>query len=113
MNRPADNPPAPADLTTTIRRDHEGAVLFVSGEIDASTAPRLRSHLDDFGRDDIGKVVVDLADVTFLDAAGIAVLLNTDARLRSLGARLTVRSPRTAAARVLRAAGAAELLACD
>src|SRR6266508_5230953 len=102
MSRPADDQPAPADLTTTLRHDQEGEVLFVSGELDASTAPQLRLQLDDLSRDGECEIVVDLSDVTFLDAAGIAVLVNTDARLRGRGPRLIVRSPRTTVAKVLR-----------
>jgi len=46
MTRPGDDQPAPADLTTTIRHDRDGDVLIVSGEVDAFTAPRLRSDLE-------------------------------------------------------------------
>lgn len=86
-------------------------VLFLSGELDAFSAGQLRARLDDLTRNRAGDLVVDLADVTFIDAAGVAALVNTDAQLHANGARLVVTSPTKLTARVLRAAGASDLLA--
>jgi anti-sigma B factor antagonist len=56
--------------------DETTHVVSLRGEIDAMTAPRLGSRL--FGLADEGKraVVVDLAEVSFMDSTGIGVLLN-------------------------------------
>ena len=64
--------------------DQTTHVVSLRGEIDAATAPRLGSRL--FGLAEEGKraVVVDLSDVTFMDATGIGVLRNA---LRHFAAR--------------------------
>jgi anti-sigma B factor antagonist len=64
--------------------DEQTRVIAPEGEIDAFTAPQLGTRLltlADQGKTD---VVVDLSRVTFMDSAGIGVLLDG---LRSLGSR--------------------------
>jgi len=71
-------------------------VVSVSGEIDVSTAPRLREHLRD--RMDAGSstVVVNLLDVTFLDSTALGVLVGALKRCREAGGelRLVIDQPR-------------------
>lgn len=52
----------------------------VAGEIDASTAPRLAEA---FGGElpTSGEVVVDVADVTFIDSSGLRVFIDLSDRL--------------------------------
>lgn len=72
-----DGYPPPEELMT-IRRRHVGSaiVVTVAGEIDVSTAPRLRGELDQaFARSGPGPVVVDLTDVTFLASRGLGTLV--------------------------------------
>jgi RNA polymerase sigma-B factor len=64
----------------TVRRDGSGALrVFVGGEIDHDNAQRLRQVLLELiGRSRPGtRLIVDLAAVPLIDAAGLAVLLNT------------------------------------
>jgi anti-sigma B factor antagonist len=69
--------PAARPLTVTVRPGPaEAVVLSVRGEVDMSTGPFLQqallSHLDDAA----SQVTVDLTGVSFLGAAGLAVLVN-------------------------------------
>ena len=50
------------------------AVVFVTGELDLATAPRLDETLADVTAD---VIVVDLSGCTFLDSAGIRALVGT------------------------------------
>ncbi len=88
------------------------AVVKVSGELDVSTTDYLRAALADIaGRDIAGPVVVDLADLRFIDGRGVRALLDGGRRLDREGHRLVVRNPQPAVARVLRATAATAELA--
>jgi anti-sigma B factor antagonist len=56
-------------------------LLFVDGELDISTAPRLLSALNDSITDAPRSVVVDLSSVAFMDSTGLALLINAHRRL--------------------------------
>jgi anti-sigma B factor antagonist len=63
--------------------------LVVAGEIDSSSAPILRQHLDALLDDEVRELTIDLTAVTFLDSAGLCVL--AAAHRRALGQDVTVR----------------------
>jgi anti-anti-sigma factor len=65
-------------------------VVRASGEVDVMTAPRLSVELDAILRGQEGDVVVDLSETTFLDSAGLHVLLNAARRLTRRSRRLEV-----------------------
>lgn len=80
-------------------------VVRVRGELDACTAPTLGAHLTavmDLGH--VG-VVLDLAALTFIDAAGLGVIATTAARLEEAGGTLTVRDASRTALRILGVTG--------
>ena len=56
--------------------------MFVTGELDLATAPRLDAALADVTAD---TVVVDLSGCTFLDSAGIRALVATARALEGEG----------------------------
>jgi len=68
-------------------------VVGVIGEVDMATAPDLGCQLDalvDRGHTD---VVLDLANLDFLDSSGLHAIEDTAARLRPAGGVLLIRSP--------------------
>lgn len=64
-----------------------GAVsrLEVAGELDVSTAGALRDHLELLVEHGTGDVDIDMAGVTFCDAAILAVLVATRQQLERIG----------------------------
>ena len=60
-------------------------VLSVNGEVDLSTAPKLREMLEDLTRESHPDVVVDLSDVTFVDSVGYSVLVAAAMNTHALG----------------------------
>lgn len=58
-------------------------VIDVAGEIDVSTAPRLRALLIDLDSNNSYHLVVNLAKVEFLDSAGVGVLVGAAKRVRA------------------------------
>ena len=63
-------------------------VVSVHGEVDVSTAPRLRQELIEIATSGSTRVVVDLEPVEFLDSTGLGVLVSGLKRFRTLGGDL-------------------------
>src|SRR5260370_249767 len=70
-------------------------VAEVTGELDIASAPALREQLLSLLRPGSSRLVIDLSKVSFCDASGLAVLVNTGRRARLLGGflRLAAVSP--------------------
>jgi anti-anti-sigma factor len=61
------------DLTTSLEHG-QTTVLRVKGEIDLATAEQFRASIGE-ALSEHSPVVVDMADVTFIDASGLRVIL--------------------------------------
>jgi anti-sigma B factor antagonist len=59
----------------TVREIDGTTVVFVSGAVDAVTAPALRSHIDTAIDGELRALVIDLTDVDFLGSVGLEVLV--------------------------------------
>ncbi len=68
------------------------SIVHVSGELDAYTAARLRDSLAGLISAGSRHIVVDLADVSFMGASGLGVLVGAGKRLRRDGGKLLLRS---------------------
>jgi anti-anti-sigma factor len=64
----------------TAERTGTTARIIVGGELDIATAPALREHIERALRDRFEIVVVDLADVSFIDSSGLHALLEAATR---------------------------------
>jgi anti-sigma B factor antagonist len=79
---------------TTLPGGH--MVVALCGEIDMLTVPAVREVLAEATRRAVTGVIIDLAEVTFLDAAGLGALAGASGRARHLpgGLRLAAVPPR-------------------
>ncbi len=78
-------------------RDESDVVrVAVQGELDVSTAPKLREHLFAAVERGSGRMVVDLLGVTFIDSTALGVLIGTKERSEQAGIdlRLVMEEPR-------------------
>jgi anti-sigma B factor antagonist len=91
MTAPVMHPSRPCfDLATTTTAG--GCVVTVRGDVDATTAPDLRSCLlGALHRPDVTDLEVDLSSVTFLDSAGLTVLVAAHQAAQRAGRVLRVR----------------------
>jgi anti-sigma B factor antagonist len=80
--------PASDLLTVEVSDPAPLARLTVSGEIDSSSAPLLREHLDTLLESPLTGLTIDLGGVTFLDSAGLCVLAAVH---RRIGSEVTLR----------------------
>lgn len=91
-------------------RDTDIHTITLSGELDLATAGDVERELLGAEADGAATIVLDLADLTFLDSTGVRLLILADARSRSNGHSLTLRRPPDHVRRVLRICGIAERL---
>jgi anti-anti-sigma factor len=92
----------PSSLLTAKTGIENGRVVVeLRGEADASARPVLCDALSRAIAGNTGDVLVDLADVTFLDAGSGRVLAIAKDLLEQSGRALILRSPSTMAGRVL------------
>jgi len=75
------------ELSVTIRRERGVVIAEVTGDMDLSTAAGLRERL--FGLADSGQpLIVDLNRITFIDSAGLGVLVGVARRADEHGGSL-------------------------
>lgn len=99
----ADHSADSVGLTCERLNDH--TVIAISGELDVTSTPFLRESLYAELRDTGAYVIIDLADVTFCDASGLAMLVGAHHRAEATGTTLTLRRPRAQPVALLRATG--------
>jgi anti-sigma B factor antagonist len=87
--------------------------IHAYGEIDTATAPQLREDLQLAIRLHVSHVLVDCAGLTFIDSAGIAVLLEAHGTLEAQGRHLLVTNVGRAPMRAFEVLGLTDLLHYD
>jgi anti-sigma B factor antagonist len=70
----------------------DSVIVVLSGELDLATAPKVRSSLADLYRLGITNVMIDLANLTFIDSVGLSVLITVAKRVRAAEGTLAVRN---------------------
>ena len=91
----------PEDFGITVELAGDRALLRVHGEVDVVTAPELGAVLEAVAAGPRSSAVLDLGDVTFMDARGLGVVARSVSDLRPSGRRLTLRSVDAFRARLL------------
>jgi len=93
-------------LAVEVRPAEDVTLVAVSGDLDAYSVPELRSVLTRvIDATESVIVEVDLSQVTFIDAGGIALLVGQQRRLNSLGRELMLSGLSHGVERVLKVTG--------
>ena len=74
--------PTASALAVKRKRYESGLHLIVAGELDSVTAPALTQQYERVDSEETGTVLLDLADVTFIDRSGLDLLTAAYARFR-------------------------------
>jgi anti-sigma B factor antagonist len=85
--------------------DAHGVVLALAGELDLSSAPELERALEEAGALPVKRLILDLAELSFMDSTGVSVLVRTKQRADGGGRILAVRSPNGQVRRLLELVG--------
>ena len=86
------------------------AVVNVRGEVDALTGPTLHAVLDAAVEQVECEVVLELSELTFMDAAGLSAIASTVATLGATGRKLSIRSAPATTLRILDITGLSDLV---
>jgi anti-sigma B factor antagonist len=93
---------------------HRGRVtLYLSGEIDQLATSEFLAAADSALATGPVAVIVDLADVSFMDSAGLSALIQVQQQTRHAGAEFRLQSPSRIATRILELSGLDRLFAPD
>ena len=92
------------------QRDSQSVSLVLSGELDLGSAPKLRNCLAELANAGVINLVLDLANLTFLDSTGISLFVTNFKRSSACGGLFVIRNAPPQAMRVLELTGLVELL---
>ena len=80
----------PVDIEIAHRTEGVWDILDVIGEVDLSTAPALRSRLDQVLSGGSRRLVVNLGGVAFMDSSGLSVLVAGMKGAREAGGEMAI-----------------------
>jgi anti-sigma B factor antagonist len=86
------------------------AVVALRGELTAVNAPRLRTALFPLAERDNPDILVDLTEVSVVDAVGLSVLAAAGGRARGRAGRAVLVNPTSSVSHVMELAGLADLI---
>jgi anti-anti-sigma factor len=100
---------APAELPILVAVERVGdvGVVRLSGELDLAGIPLVRAAFGAFDGD-VSRIVVDLADLEFIDSTGLTLTLQEQQRAHDSGRDFIVASVPHSVRRVFEIAGVAE-----
>jgi anti-sigma B factor antagonist len=93
-------------LSIVVEQHGQRTIVRLAGELDIVTAPELENAL----RSANSEIIVDLADLTFVDASGLRVLASAGTREERRGDRLVVVNANPLAQRMFELTGLDHLL---
>lgn len=92
---------APADGLDPERGNRDLITVTLSGEFDMHTSAQIRERLAALDADGWQRIVIDMSDVTFVDSAGLAVLVAALRRSERRHATLKIESAHPNVRRIL------------
>jgi anti-anti-sigma factor len=92
-------------LEVTVRPDGGRAVVRLCGELDIACSDELRRHLNEARREHGEHLVLDLADLEFMDSNGLSVIVACYKAATAAGGSLTLAGPRAIVRRTLEITG--------
>lgn len=95
----------PAVLQLTPQHDPGGTTITARGELDIATAEHLPAFVRALSDEQCAHLLLDLADLDFIDAAGLTALVRTDDLVRGRGGLMTVRGARPLVRHMVRITG--------
>ncbi len=102
--------PIPGGLAVQETAGAGAVTVALVGELDLASVPALEQRLVAIERERPGRIVIDLAGLSFIDSSGLRVLLLAAGRAREGEHELLLTQPTDPVRRVLEMTGALDLL---
>jgi anti-sigma B factor antagonist len=101
------------ELNLSIQYHGDRALIQVGGEVDLATCPQLQAVVVELVDRGFHQLIVDLEQVSFLDCAGIGVLVDARQRVQAHDGSLRLVRPRPLVWRVLALTGMTTVFPID
>ena len=101
------------DLKLAVQDHGDHAMINVGGEIDLATSPQLQAVLVVLVDRGLHQLIIDLDQVSFLDCAGIGMLVDARRRVQEHGGSLKLVRPAPLVRRVLEVTGMTAVFPID
>ena len=101
------------ELGLSVRHHGDLATIHIRGEIDLATCPLLQAIVVDLVDRGCHQLTIDQERVSFLDCAGIGMLVDARRRVQAHGGSLKLVKPRPVVQRVLALTGRTTLFPID
>jgi anti-sigma B factor antagonist len=87
----------------SVKVERSGSRVFVqlNGELDVSTAPLLQSSLADVLGETPREIVLNLADLSYVDSTGLSLFITATKRAHAEGSKLVLQDPQASTQRLL------------
>lgn len=105
--------PEPVAFSVTRSDDAAGVVLALHGELDIGASPYLEKLLDDLRGEGHSRVMLELSELTFVDSAGVSVLIKAKKEAEAAGSQFVLRRPTAQVHRVFALVGMVDWLVFD
>ncbi len=73
-----------------IRYTNSGAVIKLAGEVDMSQSPSVHQTLVEVLENRPARLIIDMAEVSYMDSSGVGILVDALRRVRVSGAKLAL-----------------------
>ncbi|HEY2299831.1 MAG TPA: anti-sigma factor antagonist [Jatrophihabitans sp.] len=99
-----------ATFSVSVTRDGDATILNLSGELDIASVPELREVATaELDRPECRRIVLDLADLNFLDSTGLGCWVEIRSQAAAQGKALMIRSVPLTVQRILQIGGLFEM----
>ena len=94
-----------SDLSVTCAERDGGVTVHVAGDLDTYTSIKLRRVIDDYIRQRVSAITLNMIDVTFIDSGGLGLLVSSQRAAHGAGIAFSLTQPSGAVARLLDVTG--------
>lgn len=101
-------------MNVKFNKEGNTLIVFIEGEIDHHTSRDAKERIDSkFLMEPVKNMIIDLSRVSFMDSAGIGLILGRISKVSSVGGKLTIRKPRPEIIKILKMSNVGSVIQLD
>ncbi|MGI6123959.1 MAG: anti-sigma factor antagonist [Acetivibrionales bacterium] len=101
-------------MDVRFKRDGIALIVTIEGDIDHHTSKILKERIDSkFIIEPVKDMILDLSRVTFMDSAGIGLIMGRRQRVSSVGGKLSIINPKPEIIKMLKMSNVDKLVRTD